>query len=255
MNKLLTRLDEIGQSLAQSGHGLALIGLGSVGTELARIDAYSDLDFFAIVETGYKAQYIEDLSWLSRLCPIAYSFRNTVDGYKLLYTDGIFCEFAVFEPAELSHIPFAAGRVVWKQPQVADSIALPQFKKGEPGAPQPLEWVLGEALTNLYVGLGRYRRGEKLSAFRFVQHYAVDRVVELSARLETAQAGYADSFSPERRYEQRFPQIAQAMPQFMQGYDATPASARAILAFLAQHFEINPPLKQTILDLCEGYEL
>jgi hypothetical protein len=112
MNKLLTRLDEIGQSLAQSGHGLALIGLGSVGTELARIDAYSDLDFFAIVETGYKTQYIEDLSWLSRLCPIAYSFRNTVDGYKLLYTDGIFCEFAVFEPAELSHIPFAAGRKV-----------------------------------------------------------------------------------------------------------------------------------------------
>jgi hypothetical protein len=85
-----------------------------------------------------------------------------------------------------------------------------------------------------------------------VQHYAVDRVVELSARLETAQAGYADSFSPERRYEQRFPQIAQAMPQFMQGYDATPASARAILAFLAQYFEINPTLKQTILGLCEG---
>jgi hypothetical protein len=251
MDKLLTRLDDIGQSLAQSGHGLALIGLGSVGTELARLDAYSDLDFFAIVETGYKAQYLEDLSWLSRLCPIGYSFRNTVDGYKLLYTDGIFCEFAVFEPAELSHIPFAAGRLVWKQPQVADTIALPQFQKGQPDAAQSLEWLLGEALTNLYVGLGRYRRGEKLSAFRLVQHYAVDRVMELSARREMAQAGYADSFSPERRYEQRFPQIAQAMPQFMSGYDATPASARAILTFLAQHFDINPTIKQTILDLCD----
>jgi hypothetical protein len=33
---LLKRLDEIGRSLARSGHALALIGLGSVGVELER---------------------------------------------------------------------------------------------------------------------------------------------------------------------------------------------------------------------------
>jgi len=32
---LLTRLDEIGRSLEQSGHALALLGLGSVGQELS----------------------------------------------------------------------------------------------------------------------------------------------------------------------------------------------------------------------------
>ncbi len=51
---LLKRLDEIGLSLERSGHGLALLGLGSVGLELDRIDAYSDLDFFAIVEAGLQ---------------------------------------------------------------------------------------------------------------------------------------------------------------------------------------------------------
>ena len=55
---LLTRLDEIGHSLEKSGHALALLGLGSVGLELDRIDAYSDLDFFVIVEQGYKLTYI-----------------------------------------------------------------------------------------------------------------------------------------------------------------------------------------------------
>ena len=39
---------------------------------------------------------------------------------------------------------------------------------------------LGEALTNLYVGMAREKRGEKLSAMRFIQGYAVDRLLELA---------------------------------------------------------------------------
>src|SRR5512137_1753520 len=96
---LLSRLDAIGRSLERSGHALALLGLGSVGLETDRLDEFSDLDFFAIVEDGHKARYIEDLDWLSAACPIAYHFRNTVDGHKLLFSDGVFAEFAVFEPA------------------------------------------------------------------------------------------------------------------------------------------------------------
>ena len=51
---LLTRLDEIGKSLEDSGRALALIGLGSVGTETERLDEWSDLDFFAAVQPGEK---------------------------------------------------------------------------------------------------------------------------------------------------------------------------------------------------------
>src|SRR5712691_9682812 len=122
---LLERLDAIGRSLEKSGHALALIGLGSVGLELDRLDAFSDLDFFAIVEDGHKARYIENLDWLSAVAPVAYHFRNTADGHKLLFQDGIFCEFAVFETDELKSIPFARGRMVWKQPWVADAIGVP----------------------------------------------------------------------------------------------------------------------------------
>lgn len=163
---LLARLAAIGHSLKSSAHALALIGLGSVGVETARLDAYSDLDFFVIVEDGYKAHYLADLGWLSAPCPIAYHFQNTPDGYKVLYEDGIFCELAVFEPPELSAIPFSEGRVIWKQPQVPEAIGKPVLTSA-PTSPRETQWLVGEALTNLYVGLARFRRGEKLSAARF----------------------------------------------------------------------------------------
>jgi hypothetical protein len=40
--ELLWLLDEIGQSVVGTGGGLVLIGLGSVGAELARLDAGSN---------------------------------------------------------------------------------------------------------------------------------------------------------------------------------------------------------------------
>lgn len=246
--KLLNRLNEIGQSLDRTGKALALIGLGSVGQELDRLDNYSDLDFFAIVEPGQKERFLTNLDWLSSLAPIAYHFQNTADGYKLLFADGVFCEFAVFEAAELSHIPFAAGRIVWKREGVSDAIAVP-VKQSSPSA-HSVEWLVGEALTNLYVGLGRYRRGEKLSAFQFVQVYALGRVVDLAEQIETAQPGHADIFVGERRFEQRFPGVARSLAQMAPGYEGTPAAAITILHFLDQYFPVNPAIKQAILDLC-----
>jgi len=216
---LLRRLDEIGSSLAASGAGLALLGFGSVGQELDRLDSFSDLDFFAIVEDGKTSRFIDRLDWLERVHPIAYAFRNTVDGYKLLFADGIFCEFAVFEQGQLSGVSFAPGRVIWKRQDISDNIAVPRRPLPE-NRSTDIEWQIGEALTNLYVGLLRFKRGEKLSAFRFIQQYAVDRVVALISASETTPAGVkADPFSGERRLEQRFPSLAKHLPEFMQGYD------------------------------------
>jgi lincosamide nucleotidyltransferase B/F len=247
-HNLLDRLNTIGHSLAQSGNALALIGLGSVGIETERLDAYSDLDFFVLVEDGYKSRYIDNLDWLESLCPIAYCFRNSADGYKLYFEDGIFCEFAVFEQAELSAIPFAPGRVIWKQPQVDDAICIPAVAAPAPRQPEA-EWLVGEAVTNLYVGLGRFRRGEKLSAERFIQHYAVDRILELAKLIESEQGTQKDIFANERRFEQRFPGLAQELPCFVQGYERSPESALAILEFLEARFEVNAALAGAIRQL------
>jgi lincosamide nucleotidyltransferase len=246
---LLARLDAIAHSLEQSGHALALIGLGSAGAELDRLDAYSDLDFFAIVEARYKLRYIENLDWLSSIAPITYHFRNTPDGHKLLFRDGIFCEFAVFEQTELKTIPFARGRIIWKKPQVDDAIGVPVVT-GPLSPNTTAEWLLGEALTNLYVGLSRLRRGEKLSAARFIQGYAVDRVLGLAPRIEPDSKAPKDAFALERRFEQRFPGVARALPAFVQGYERSPESAQAILEYLEQHFEVNQAMAEAIRELC-----
>ena len=249
-DRLLDRLEAIGQALADTPAALGLLGLGSVGVELARLDAYSDLDFYAIVREGHKATYLQDLAWLATACPLAYTFQNTADGFKFLYADGLYGEFAVFEPAELASVSYAAGRWVWRAPDWD-----PDAWLSAPCQPQPLtqtvDALVNEALTNLYVGLGRYRRGEKLSALRFIQGYAVDRIVELAPYLEAAQPGFEDPFNRERRFEARFPQTAVVLAACLPGYDATPAAARAILQFLSSRFPVNPALKLAIQQLSD----
>jgi hypothetical protein len=245
---LLKRLDDIGQSLARTGQALALLGLGSVGVETARLDEYSDLDFFAIVKPGQKQRFIQNLDWLTSICPIAYNFQNTPDGHKILFADGVFCEMAVFEPAELANASYAQGRIIWKAPGVEDTLLLPTRQRTP--EPRSAEWMLGEALTCVYVGLCRYQRGEKLSAERFIQHYAVDRILELSPHLETPTPASPDAFAIERRCENRFPTLAKELPHFVQGYARSRESARAIVTFLERHFELNPALKAKILELC-----
>jgi lincosamide nucleotidyltransferase B/F len=248
--QLLKRIDDIGVSLERSGHALALIGLGSVGLELVRLDDFSDLDFFVIVEPGHKSFYLNHLDWLTCLGEIGFSFANTSDGLKLLYEDGIFCEFAVFEPEELSVIPFAEGRIIWKQAHIPESICKPI--RAMPIASNPgQEYLLGEALTNLYVGLGREMRGEKLSAMRFIQCHAVDRLLELANLVDVASTAVSiDVFSRDRRFEQRHAKLAKYLPFWVQGYEKNRESALAILNFLEQHFVINAAISKAIRNYC-----
>jgi hypothetical protein len=246
---LLRRLDEIASSLQRTDDALALLGLGSVGLETDRLDEHSDLDFFVVVKDGCKAAFIESLGWLERVRPIAFSYRNTPDGHRALFDDGVFCEFAVFEARELSGIPFAPGRVVWSREGLDESVFTPS-RTGAVAA-HPVEWLLGETVTGLYVGLCRLQRGEALAAFRAIQVQVVGNVMELVRILEAAVAGGRDPFAEERRFERHYPGLAAELPSFMQGYQRNCESALAILAFLEPRFEVNPAMATAIRALCE----
>jgi hypothetical protein len=157
---------------------------------------------------------------------------------------------AVFEPGELANIPFTSGRFIWKAPDFELPMSLEGNKRPSAEPLQTTEWLVNEALTNLYIGLGRYQRGEKLSAARFIQGYALERILDLARLIEEPQAGQSDPFDRARRFERSFPETAALLPQFMPGYEASPAAARAILTFLDAHFNINPAIKKAILDRC-----
>jgi hypothetical protein len=248
-NLLLQRINQIGAALSKRKTTLALIGLGSVGQNLDRLDEYSDLDFFVIVQSGTKPEYLQNLDWLTEIAPVTFSFANTKDGYKLLYEDGVFCEFAVFEEQELETAIFTTGRIIWKANGIENGIAEPQQPIQTPRQ-QSTTWLVGEALSNLYVGLSRDARGEKLSAMRFIQGYAVDRVLELSDQEKPTFTEDQDPFDLERRFETRHPELHQ-LPTFLQGYERNRESAQAILSYLDQHFEVNPAIKSEILRLCQ----
>jgi hypothetical protein len=246
--QLLQRLDAIGRSLATHDDALALIGLGSVGQELDRLDEFSDLDFYVVVQPGAKQRFFDDIDWLEAAAPVVFRYRGTGDGLHVLFADGIYAEMAIFTVAELGTAWYAPGRIVWKRAGVHEAMATPARTPPARTAPS-VEQLLGELLCNLHVGLLRFRRGERLAAAREIQLYAVDRMLELATHLEPEQAAAHDPFARMRRFERRFPQMATHLAAFQQGYDRTPESAAAMLDFLAARFPLNEAMVAAIRDL------
>lgn len=250
---LLKRLDEIGRSLELTGDALALLGLGSIGVERARLDKYSDLDFFVIAKNGKKHRFIENLDWLTNISEAGYYYLNTPDGYKFLYKDGIYCEFAIFEEKDLASAVYSEGKVVWHVSGFDTAKCKPSAPRA-PWRPDNLDWAVNEALTCLYVGLCRCARGELLSGTRFIQNYAVDILIACSNRFFSEKDDFKDEFQHERRFERRFPDFARYLPGMIQGYTRNPQSAREILKFIEEHYAVNDVIKTNILSIADEVE-
>jgi hypothetical protein len=246
---LQDRLASIARELSGRDDALALLALGSVGTETGRIDAWSDLDFFVLVRDGAKGRYIGNLDWLAPAHPLLWHFQNTVDGHKALMADGVFCEFAVFEVRELSRVPYAPGRFIWRRDEVDQALACAERSLPTRHSPG---WLIGEALSNLIVGLQRHARGEKLAAMRMVQVHSLDRVLEF---LEQQQPGVRDEraardpFNVDRRIEWRCSQAALSLPTWAGGYERTVPAALALLAALEAHNVVPPDVAEHIRSL------
>jgi hypothetical protein len=243
-DRLLAGLDAIGESLSRNPQALALLALGSCGLEVARLDPYSDLDFFVIVEEAAKARFIADLSWLATGSDRVFAHRNTRDGWKTLDADGVFCEFAVFHPGELAQIPFAEGRVVWVRDGFDRSVLQPATVSSK----VDLAWTCDEALTNILIGLKRYLRGEKLSAQRMICGDATDHVCQALAA-----GNQGDRFNPWRRIEQGNGDYAVELGHALSG-KSPPLVARALVEILAKRWQLSPALVGEIrkhLELCD----
>lgn len=249
---LLTRLEDLKRVVENDPDGLALLGLGSAGLDRNRLDDWSDLDFFVIVKPGAKQRFLDQPQWLDLAHPVSYLFRNTVDGFKLLFADGVFGEMAVFEPEELQKIPFAQGAVLWSRPGFDISLLEPKSMQGRLPETVDVDHAVGELLTCLYVGLCRFHRGETLSAWRFVQVYCLDRVMELSSVWLPCADGQSDIFNRDRRAEQRHPELSALLETILTGYRDTPRSALAILEWVSSFTTINPAIRDEILGLAES---
>jgi hypothetical protein len=212
-----------------------LLGLGSI-SEKKRLDEYSDIDFFLIVENGEKERFINQLDWLE-VEPLVYTFRNTKDGYKALYHDGVFAEFAVFDEEEMKTARFTGGTVYYHKDDFDLELVNPKF---EPKHKEVnVDFNVNEAMTNLYIGLLRDLRGEKSSAMTFIQSYAYGLVIELFPKVFKEEKGSVDPYVFERRIEHRFPNQKDLLGSMRQGINNNKLSAKSILNFLESNFRVN----------------
>lgn len=116
------------------------------------VDNYLDMDFFLIVKEGFKQLFLEDLKWLSvRL--FVYIFRNILDGYKVLFDDGVFVEFVIFIEKEIVDVYFIKGIVYYKinDFDVLFVVLNNMLKKKVIDK----NYYLNEVLINIYIGLNR----------------------------------------------------------------------------------------------------
>jgi hypothetical protein len=243
--RLLQRLDELGALLAQRGDALALLGLGSVGVDVGRLDDHSDMDFFVVVDDDAKQRYLDSIDWLEQLAPVVFSFPNSVDGRKVLFADGLFAEYAVFTLGELRGAAYPPGRIVWKRSDAPAGLES-AGRMPEPSPQASAGHQANEALTNLYVGLHRDLRGERLSAMRLIQVHAVDRLLTFLHLTEPAAGRQQDVFGVERGAERCFGPEALPLVKFAPGYERNREAALAILEWLEVRAEVNDVLAAEI---------
>jgi lincosamide nucleotidyltransferase len=216
------------------------------------MDEYSDLDFFVIVRPGAKEALLADCGWMEAAFPVMWQFRNTDDGYKLLFSDGIYAEFAIFTAEELRHAAYGPGRFIWRDASLDQSLEEPSSPPPDT-TPRPAPWLIGEILSCLYVGINRYLRGERLSAMLFVQQHAFSMLMELMESGSAAQNGVnADPFGRDRRIELRYPETVPLLKKFLRGYEGTLQSAADMLDYLELTRDLPRPIVREIREILES---
>ena len=232
-------LESLSGAAQKSSHAIALVGAGSAGAEIARMDQYSDIDFFLIVEDGFSSGFINDNSWFGRDLPIVFAFRDTDHGNKALLENGVFLEFAIFTQAELAQNGIPGLRTIWSK----SGFSLPDLSAKQPIV-REVSFYVDQALSNLLVGALRLHRGERLAALAMIERYALSNL--LTAFRVKNNITVQDPFNIERRAEQS---LGVDFAALVQGYERLEQSLAKILAFAEENFDVNTSIVQSIREL------
>ena len=185
---------------------IGLAGFGSTA-DRNRVDEWSDHDFAWVTAPGAQDAYRHDLSWLPEADSIALSVIEHHGGVKVVYDDGRVLEFGITSLADFTAWAGNSIEVIVDKGGVAEAVATilsAPLPEGEPDADRAIRLVL----TQLLIGVGRYRRGEVLSAGRSIRDEATGHLlVALGARLHGA-TERLDTLDPRRRFDFVHPVIA-----------------------------------------------
>jgi hypothetical protein len=129
---------------------------------------------------------------------------------KGVYDDGHLIEYAVFAPDEIAQARLNRTRVLFDRADVTARVA--EVVAGTPDLEaadaESDDYLHGQLLTALLVGVQRHRRGEHLSGIDFVHRFALRHFLVLVARhVAAARPEARDNLNPFRRVEQAYPAV------------------------------------------------
>lgn len=202
---------QLRESLVGHDQVIGLVLLGSTA-ELERVDEWSDHDFFVITKNGFAEELRQDLSWLPDYSNIVMHPRETAHGLKVVYADGHVLEFAVFEDGELELASANSFQVTLDRANIQDRMVA-IAKRSKP-KPVDLTAELEIFLAHTLIGVGRYRRGEKLTAGQFARTICLNSVLAFIRALESpadGTQGKEDNLNRYRRFEEQYPEFGEKL--------------------------------------------
>lgn len=212
---------------------LAVAAFGS-NAERERFDAYSDLDFLVLAEPDAINRLLREIPLLSEIRPVAGLATDAEHTVKLLFQDGVLCDYGIIAPERVLAFCHGEGRYLWRREgwNAVDLSAREPVRK----TPEELET---DALFHLYVGLLRAKRGEEAAAFYEIQVAAAQDILALLGGAE------ADVFSPARRIEKTV--SADVLCSMLPGYGRSCAAAETMLERMEHMY--GTPLFETVFAL------
>lgn len=222
----------------------ALLLFGSVSRQ--QNDAYSDLDFLVIVKESAVPLYTADLDWLSQCVTIDAVSREGEDSFNVLFAGGIVGDFGVVSLKHFGEYPHEAGVVVFQRENIDLSSSniriLPSVRTQE-------EW-LNRFLFKLYLGLGRYLRGERINAHTLIEGEALHAFLHL---VKTPGAVY-DPYQIDRHFESIHPSGDFLSEVYIGSLTDLPDIGRRMLSEVRSRYPIHPEFESRItyrLEECE----
>jgi hypothetical protein len=229
-----------------------VLGLVAVGSFAGGADQWSDHDFLVIASPAATSALRADPSWLPQHDRLVLHFRETAHGMKGVYDDGHLVEYAVFAPDEIALARLNRTRVIFDRAdvtaRVADAVAgTPDLEAADAESD---DYLHGQLLTALLVGVQRHRRGEHLSGIDFVHRFALRHFLVLLARhVEAARPEVRDNLNPFRRVELAYPEVGAALARIF-GTGDLEATALGLLdlaaGVLAGPFDTGSPAWRTV---------
>lgn len=191
---------------------VSVVGMGSTAAR-ERVDEWSDHDFALVTRPGFEQEFRDDLSWLPAAGRIAVSVIEGHGGVKVIYRDGHVLEFGITDIAGLAGWKANAYEVLYGPPEVESAMAaIATHRPADADASRDIALLL----TQVLIGVGRARRGERLNASELVRGQAVGHLLSAAAhRAPTGRARMLDDLDPTRRVERAFPELTARIEGFI----------------------------------------